>query len=279
MQQQQQQLLDVERGAAGLHPNLETTTRKLSTLKDEHQDSSTLIPEPPKSLSHLLRMRSSDQLLPLLVGDDATNGRKKTVQLHLAPGAPSNSTVAANNNNIPVSPSITIVYEPILLHRVLLHIPLHIRFGMNGILSNVLFMAAYNYAIATLPPDFLSASTIYSTVYLIFIPISHLMVSLLVFGWPERYLQSLLSNLPVGITAIALGAALTAYLDSIEFNSTVANYIMDNFQFSQMPPRTKEMEHQRGEFYSSLVIIFVTSLWTYILSVYVNSSPGKTKTN
>ena len=63
-----------------------------------------------------------------------------------------------------------------------------------------------------------SATTIYSIVYLIFIPISHFMTILLVFGWPDHYLHSLASNLPIGLTAIGIGSMLTSYLDLIKFN-------------------------------------------------------------
>lgn len=62
------------------------------------------------------------------------------------------------------------------------------------------------------------APTMYSIVYLVFIPIGHAMVSLFVFGWPEHYCPSLMSNFPIGLTAIGIGGGLTAWLDSIDFN-------------------------------------------------------------
>lgn len=107
----------------------------------------------------------------------------------------------------------------------------------------------------------------YSIVYLIFIPIGHALVSLLVFGWPEKYFPSLMSNFPIGLTAIGIGGGLTAWLDSIEFNESVAEYIRSNYNFHSMP------SGDEGEFYSSIVVLLVTSIWTYILSIYVNSPP------
>lgn len=131
-------------------------------------------------------------------------------------------------------------------------------------------MIVYNSAVARFhgtPP-----STIYSIVYLIFIPLGHTLCCVLVFGWPERYIPSLMSNFPIGLTAIAIGGALTAYLDQIQFNSRIEDFIRDNFTFSHMPTRPDE---EQSEFYSSIAVLAVTSIWTYVLSVYINSPPTK----
>jgi len=166
--------------------------------------------------------------------------------------------------------------KPKLLHPILHSVPFHFRFGLNGFLSNVLFMVAYNAAVAKF--EQVASSTIYATVYLIFIPISHIMISLLVFGWPERYIRSLMSNAPVGLTAIVLGAALTAYLDDIEFNVWVADAVTEYQNLSgntntttTSTTRTLEESHGGGEFYSSLFVLIVTSIWTFVLSVMVNA--------
>jgi len=137
-------------------------------------------------------------------------------------------------------------------------------------------VVAYNAAVAKF--EQVASSTIYATVYLIFIPISHIMISLLVFGWPERYIRSLMSNAPVGLTAIVLGAALTAYLDDIEFNVWVADAVTEYQNLSgntntttTSTTRTLEESHGGGEFYSSLFVLIVTSIWTFVLSVMVNA--------
>lgn len=156
--------------------------------------------------------------------------------------------------------------DPRLIHPFLNKIPLHVRFGLNGLLSNILFMIAYNAAVHSFQK--IPAPTIYSTVYLIFIPLQHLMTSLLVFGWPDRYIPSLMSNVPIGLTAIALGSAMTACLDKYQFNEQIEEWIRNNFTFSHMPPRTAA---EKSEFYSSLLVLFVTSVWTFILSVCINS--------
>lgn len=157
-------------------------------------------------------------------------------------------------------------------------VPLQFRFGFTGLLSNILFMVIYNLAVYHFQSNKITPSTIYSVVYFIFIPLSHALVSLLVFGWPEKYIPSLMSNFPIGLTALAIGGALTSYLDRIDFNEWIEEYIRDNLSFSKMPPRTRSQENEiatQGEFYTSLVVLIVTSLWTYILSVYINSPPAK----
>jgi len=168
---------------------------------------------------------------------------------------------------------------PKLLHPILHSVPMHVRFGLNGFLSNVLFMVAYNAAVVQFEHR-ASSSTIYATVYLIFIPISHVIISLLVFGWPERYIRSLMSNAPVGLTAIVLGAGLTAYLDKIEFNGWVAEAVTEYWWmlgYKVQASTTAEGDIQQdspsvgGEFYSSIFVLLVTGIWTFVLSVMVNS--------
>jgi hypothetical protein len=130
-------------------------------------------------------------------------------------------------------------------------------------------MLVYNNAVERISS--VAPSTVYSIVYLFFIPLGHAMAALLVFGWPERYLPSLMSNFPIGLTGIAIGGGLTAYLDHIQFNESIVTYIRDYFTFSHMPQRDE------GEFYSSIAVLVVTSLWTYVLSVYINSPPTKSE--
>lgn len=188
----------------------------------------------------------------------------------------------------PVFVSISLIFFLVLCrYSILSKISITTRFAFNGLLSNVLFMLAYNWSIENIPE--IAPPTMYSIVYLIFIPIGHAMVSLLVFGWPEKYCPSLMSNFPIGLTAIGIGGGLTAWLDSVDFNQQVANYVRNNFQslstsFSTNTGGTTAQEandgddeEATGEFYSSIVVLVITSLWTYILSIYVNSPPEKSE--
>jgi hypothetical protein len=150
------------------------------------------------------------------------------------------------------------------------------RFGCNGILSNVLFMLSYNWAVGYFEKFKVPPTTVYLVLYFIFIPIGHAMASVLVFGWPEKkYVSSLVSNFPIGLTAMAIGGALTAHLDRIDFNEIIEEWIRDNFTFSHMPPRNATAE--KSEFYSSIVVLVVTSIWTYVLSVYINTPKAKSE--
>ena len=136
-------------------------------------------------------------------------------------------------------------------------------------------MVVYNTAVI-LWEDKIEVTTIYAIIYFFYIPLGHLLGVLLVFGWPERYFSSLMSNFPIGLTAIAIGGLLTGYLDSLRFSDRVDEYIRQNFSFSKMPPRDPNEQHQ-SEFWSSVVVLIVTSIWTYVLSIYVNRSPTKSE--
>ena len=57
-------------------------------------------------------------------------------------------------------------------------------------------------------------------------------------------------------------------------SSGAADIIRSNYSFSKMPPRSRE---ERSEFYCSLIVLTVVSIWTYVLSVYINSAPEKSE--
>jgi len=170
--------------------------------------------------------------------------------------------------NIPIGDKVEKCEEdpPALMHSDLLKIPMQVRFGISGTLSNLIFMVAYNVAVPRLD-SYMAASTIYSIVYLFLIPISHALNNLLVFGWPNKYIKSLLANTPIGISAILIGAFCTAYLDRIRFEAMADKFVRQTFLRHHEPTEEKEL----GEFYSSLAIMAVTGVWSYIISVVVNS--------
>jgi hypothetical protein len=164
---------------------------------------------------------------------------------------------------------------PRLLHPLLLKVPMHFRFGINGFICNVGFMVAYNMAVVQFQGQ-AEASTIYSVVYLIFIPVGHALISLIVFGWPEKYLPSLMSNAPIGLTAIALGATLTAYLDRVSFNTLVVDLIAKGWSSMGYETEPKPAD-EKGEFYSSLLVLLITGVWTFVLSVFINAPSEKSE--
>lgn len=139
------------------------------------------------------------------------------------------------------------------------------------------FMVVYNYAVSNFEHR-IAVSTIYSIVYFVFIPLGHASGSILVFGWPEQYISSLMSNFPIGLTAIAIGGMLTAYLDAVHFSNRVDDFVRDNFTFSKMPPRlTADGIGEESQFWSSIIVLIVTSIWTYVLTLYINSIPTKSE--
>ena len=154
----------------------------------------------------------------------------------------------------------------------LLKIPMQVRYSIYGVLSSALFVLLYNAAVARLQLRFVP-STIYAATYLVFIPIQHAMAACMVFGWPDRYLPSLTSNVPIGLTAIALGSYLTAYLDRIDFNESVEDFLRS--MGILRPPTADNKPAEHNEFYTSFLVLVVTSLWSFILSVLVNA-PSET---
>ena len=128
-------------------------------------------------------------------------------------------------------------------------------------------MTGYNFSVLTFEPLGYPASTIYAVFYACYIPVGHLLQCLFVFGWPKDYLPSLMSNAPIGLTAMAIGTALTGFLSDMDFNAKAEDWI--SYAFG-----TRQHDHseEEGEFYASLVVMVVTSVWSYVLSLYVNAA-------
>lgn len=152
--------------------------------------------------------------------------------------------------------------------RALLNVPMQVRFGLSGTISNFLFMVGYNSAVPRLD-HLMAASTIYSIVYFLFIPITHALNNVIVFGWPKEYLKSLISNFPIGLSALLIGAAGTAYLDRIRFEVFADEWVRSHI--TNNPRVETDDVVDLGEFYSSLVVMTVTGIWSYVISVMVNT--------
>uniref|UniRef100_A0A7S2DY46 Uncharacterized protein n=1 Tax=Helicotheca tamesis TaxID=374047 RepID=A0A7S2DY46_9STRA len=168
---------------------------------------------------------------------------------------------------------------PPLVHDSLKKIPLNIRFALTGTLSNAIFLTGYNTTLHQLSGSHtnLPDAYIYSIFYLFFIPISHLLQCLFVWGWPNPYLPSLLSNAPIGLTAMALGTVLTGYLDQIEFNEVMEDFLRDHFAMLAAEDQGGKEEEDETTNYVSYVVMIATGLWGYVLSVLVNTPKTTTK--
>jgi hypothetical protein len=145
-----------------------------------------------------------------------------------------------------------------------------VRFLTVGVVSQALFMTGYNFSVMTFEPLGYAASLIYAVFYTFYIPVGHLLQCFFVIGWPAEYLPSLMSNAPIGLTAMAIGMALTGFLSKVRFNAAAKDWISSTFGTEPHDPKEEE-----GEFYSSLVVMIATGVWCYVLSVYVNAAPVK----
>ena len=154
-------------------------------------------------------------------------------------------------------------HQPNFPHPAIPKIPLAVRMAAAGVICNALFLVGYNTAISMFHDRF-EAATIYAGVYLVFIPIGHAINNWLVFGWPEEYLKNLLSNCPIAFGSIALGSATTAYLDNINFNDKAEAFV-DSIMGVQ------EKHEEGGEFYSSLVVMAITGIFTFVGGQIVNN--------
>lgn len=159
-----------------------------------------------------------------------------------------------------------------IVHRSLHHISQSIRFLVNGVIGQVIFMTGYNFSASTFEPMGYPASTIYAVFYLCYIPVGHALQCLFVFGWPKDYVPSLMSNAPIGLTAMAIGSMLTGFLSKVEFNSRAEDWISSTFG-----THPKDDADEGGEFYSSLVVMIATGIWGFCLSLYVNASKPEAK--
>ena len=139
-----------------------------------------------------------------------------------------------------------------IVHRSLNNISQSIRFLVNGVLGQVIFMTGYNISASTFEPMGYPASTIYAVFYLCYIPVGHALQCLFVFGWPKEYVPSLMSNAPIGLSAMAIGTMLTGFLSRVEFNSRAEDWIT-----STLGTEPKD-EEEGGEFYSTLVVMIAT---------------------
>lgn len=128
-------------------------------------------------------------------------------------------------------------------------------------------MTGYNFSASTFEPMGYPASTIYAVFYLCYIPVGHALQCLFVFGWPKNYVPSLMSNAPIGLTAMAIGSMLTGFLSTVEFNSRAEDWISSTFGTNP-----KDDADEGGEFYSSLVVMIATGIWGFFLSLYINAS-------
>mmetsp|Transcript_39040 Transcript_39040/g.79610 ORF Transcript_39040/g.79610 Transcript_39040/m.79610 type:complete len:173 (-) Transcript_39040:187-705(-) len=153
--------------------------------------------------------------------------------------------------------------EARMFHSSLRLLPMPVRFVLSGVSGNVFFMAFYNWAYASFQ-TIASASRIFSVVQFMCIVVNHALNMGIVFGWPENYVSSLMSNMPVGLVSLALGAFCMEKLEEASFDEKVNDWLGD---------AKSDNDDQKGGFYASLVVMLVTGIFNYVALNIVNSSP------
>jgi hypothetical protein len=114
-----------------------------------------------------------------------------------------------------------------------------------------------------------SSSTIYTFTNLLFIPVGHAVSSLIVFGWPAKYLPNLLMNAPISVVGTAIGSACTEYLDRNEFDAACVR-LLESF-------KVMEAQDDAGNMFTSILVMIVTGIWGYVLANLINGSPKEKK--
>jgi len=143
---------------------------------------------------------------------------------------------------------------------------------MAGLINTIGFMIALTVG-DTLLKEKMAASTIYSLSSILYLPIGHSITSLIVFGWPKPYLTNLLMNLPIGMAGTAIGSFCTGMLVSYNFDAKVTGLL----QSLNLVALRSEVEDDDGQAYTNIMVIIITGIWGYVLSVMVNGSKPKKK--
>jgi len=160
--------------------------------------------------------------------------------------------------------------DKIYAYRSLHDIPQAMRFPMAGLINTIGFMTALTVGDSLLQ-DKMAASTIYSLSSILYLPIGHAVTSLIVFGWPKPYLTNLLMNVPIGMSGTAIGSLCTGMLVSYNFDAKIIGLL----QTLNLVALQREEEHEDGQAYTNIMVIIITGIWGYILSVMVNDSKPK----
>ena len=107
---------------------------------------------------------------------------------------------------------------------------------------------------------------------MIMLPVGHANSSLIVFGWPKHYLPNLLMNAPIGLSATFIGTVCTGMLNNMNFDAMVKGLLKGIF----MSESNESDSDGDGQFFTSILVMIITGIWSFILSTIVNS-PKKEK--
>ena len=160
-----------------------------------------------------------------------------------------------------------------LFHPSLKVLPTPVRFVLSGVIGNVFFMAAYNATYKALHKLY-SATTVFSVVQFVCIVVNHFLNVGLVFGWPTgRYLSSLLSNMPVGLVSLAMGAFLAGYLEQKQFDVVCGEWVQEQLGWDMSSGNGGgDEEDDTSTLFSSVAVMLATGVFNYVALNLVNGS-------
>mmetsp|Transcript_38475 Transcript_38475/g.42547 ORF Transcript_38475/g.42547 Transcript_38475/m.42547 type:complete len:164 (+) Transcript_38475:163-654(+) len=157
-----------------------------------------------------------------------------------------------------------------LIHPIFEKVPLVIRFVLSGVVGNGCFMIAYNATYRVLQMD---ASIVFAIVQFFCIILNHFLNVSLVFGYPENYTKSLLANMPVGLSSLAMGAFLASYLEKSGFDTDV-----HNFMHTLLKKEEEDIvDEEGGSFYTSIAVMLATGIYNFIVLNIINKPADKEK--
>lgn len=156
-----------------------------------------------------------------------------------------------------------------LFHPILEDIPLPIRFVISGVTGNAIFLILYNTALHSFQSVY-DAGTIFAVVQFGCIILNHWLNVGIVFGFPNNYLSSLASNMPVGLTSLALGAWLANACAHVQLDQRVREWMMGS---------TTTVTDDAGGLASSVVVMAVTGIFNYIVLNLINDSNSNDSNN
>ena len=159
-----------------------------------------------------------------------------------------------------------------LIHPSLEQLPQVVRFVMSGVIGNMFFMFAYNHAYKLFQSQF-DAFIIFSVVQFFCIILNHFLNVSLVFGYPDNYWASLLSNMPVGLSSLALGAGTTSYLENSGFDDSMQSWFLN----LTSKENSDSNDGDGGSFWTSIAVICITGIFNYVVLNIVNKPSSKKK--
>uniref|UniRef100_A0A7S2DWY2 Uncharacterized protein n=1 Tax=Helicotheca tamesis TaxID=374047 RepID=A0A7S2DWY2_9STRA len=162
--------------------------------------------------------------------------------------------------------------EPKLFHPALAQLPVPIRFMVSGLVGTIFFMGFYNRAYAAFQ-SVASASQVFAVVQFLCIIVNHFLNVGIIFGWPESYMKSLMSNMPVGIVSLGLGAFSMGQMEKMDFDAKMEELV----GFAGSSPGD-DGEEEKGGLFSSIAVVIITGVFNYVVLNIINApSPTPSK--